>query len=93
MILSSKLESSTSGPEKSANDSQQQRNEEGNDGNELSEVVLRKRSDTNPTSNLSSPTSNSSIHMSLINPATGDQEKNTKVIIQRMKNQYTYYVL
>ena len=86
MILSSKLESSTSGPEKSANDSQQQRNEEGNDGNELSEVVLRKRSDTNPTSNLSSPTSNSSIHMSLINPTTGDQEKNTKVIIQRIKN-------
>ena len=84
ITLSSKLDSSTSGPEKSANDSQQHRNEEGNDGNELSEVVLRKRSDTNPTSNLSSPTSNSSIHMSLINPTTGDQEKNTKVIIQRI---------
>ena len=83
LTLSSKLESSTSGPEKSANDSRE-RSEEGIEGNEVSEVVLRKRSDTNPTprggSNLSSPTSNSSIHMSLnINPTTGDQEKNTKV--------------
>ena len=79
---SSKQELSTSAPEKSVNDSYKASN--GGEANELSEVVLRKRSDTNPSthisSNLSSPTSNSSLHMSLnINPTAGEQDKNAKV--------------
>ena len=84
-----KLESSTSGPEKSMSDSQQRI--EGGENIDISEVVLRKRSDTNPSSNitpnLSSPTSNSSIHMSLnINTTSGDQDKNAKVIFLNLLN-------
>jgi len=56
--------------------------DDGGEDNEISEVVLRKRTDV-PQPNLPSPTSTtSSIPMTLNVATTAEQEKNNKVIMK-----------